>query len=145
MKKILLVCLLVACLVSPAMAAKKGRESLGAVPGQLTTLTVEGGYHTAGTFIVLKGQTDGVEGGVAGQTVIWMNGFSTIVQPDGRFALIFPLAALHIPKDDRGTIVTLLAKQYGTNVTLESHFDLAALNRLLDRPINKERLLLMQD
>ena len=143
MKKILLVTLLIACLVSPAMAAKKGRESLTAAPGQMTQLVVDGGYHVSGG-IVLYGQTDGVEGGVAQQTVIWMNGFSTVVQPDGKFAIQFPLGALHLPKDLRGTIVTLKAKQYGTNVMVEKNFDLAELNRVLDRPIARERLLLME-
>lgn len=144
MMRMFLVTLLLVSLVSPSTAAPFGADPTATVSGQLTDLVVQGGYHTGGG-IVLYGTIDAAEGGLGRQTVVWVNGFSTVVEPEGTFFVWVPVAAFPLPAHPRGTIATVKAKQYGTAVTLQKTFDLAQLNRVLDRPISRERLELLHE
>jgi len=105
--------------------------------GQLVGVRVTKGYHL-GVFITLKGEIDVMGGEGFHKGTVFINDFSTAITPEGRWALAFPKRSLY--PDKRGTIVKVRALQAGTNVMVETNFDLATLNEVMDRAIKFEEL-----
>ena len=117
-------------LVAPLMANE------GSDARQLVNVRVNNGYHL-GTMITLKGEVD-LQGSAMPKTTVFINQFSTRVNPEGQWALCFPKRSLY--PDKRGTVVKVRAVQEDTNIIVKTEFDLASLNEVMDREIKFEEL-----
>jgi hypothetical protein len=132
-----LVFVLVALFAVSPMFAQSVPTAEKAVPGQLVGLEVTSGYHLP-TAIVLKGNVNVAGNGFAKGITVFVNDFSTVVTPEGRFAINFPLRSLY--PDKKGTVVSVIAYQEKTNLVLKQNFDLSALNEVLKSELKFEEL-----
>ena len=112
--------------VSPLMAQ---------LPGQITEVDITDGYF-AGLFIILNGQTNGQ----FSKGTVFVNDFSTRLTPEGKFAIMFPVASITEPPDPNGTIITIKVWDEKSNIILTKEFNLKELSRVLKTKLKPEYL-----
>jgi len=127
-----LVFVLVALFAVSPMFAQSTPNTSKAIPGQIMGLEITAGYHLS-TSIVFNGNVNIAGNGMAKNITVFVNDFSTVVTPEGRFAISFPTRSIN--PDNKGTIVKIRAFQNGTNLLIEKTFDLALLNEKQDSEI----------
>ena len=132
-----IICVLVALFAVSPIIAQAAPAAAKIVSGQLIGVEVTSGYHVS-TSIVLKGNVNVAGNGMAKNITVFINDFSTVVTPEGRFALSFPTRSLH--PDKKGTIVKVRAFQNGTDLLVVKNFDLATLNEVLENKLKFEEL-----